>query len=244
MPRLMQPKQHKQRGTTAASSSRSQNQIRVSAQVSDYPEPLPESPPGSSSYHSGNSDEEELQPSEPEAPPEIKRIFHPHSQCSAVFQSFTEYVTSDSPDHNIPIDPTPWKPFRTRLDFEIAEFCELAILNKEMTKTLLSLIRQCGENIKEFTITTQTELEKLWGLASHKCTEFIEDSIVVPYKKENRTFKTFTRPLWEWALSLVQDPRLASVFVWDAEKAYKFNGDAYIRFYHEPWTANAFWRHR
>ncbi|KAJ7849957.1 hypothetical protein B0H14DRAFT_2445266 [Mycena olivaceomarginata] len=115
------------------------------------------------------------------------------------------------------------------------------MLNKEMTKTLLSLIRQCGENIKEFTITTQAELEKLWGLASHKCTEFIEDSIVVPYKKDNRTFKTFTRPLWEWALSLVQDPRLASVFVWDAEKAYKFNGDAYIRFYHEPWTANAFW---
>jgi hypothetical protein len=133
-------------------------------------------------------------------------------------------VTSDSPDHNIPIDPTPWKPFRTRLDFEIAEFCELAMLNKEMTKTLLSLIRQCGENIKEFTITTQTELEKLWGLASHKCTEvksfdlstasrpnnlclkFIEDSIVVPYKKENRTFKTFTRPLWEWALSLVPRP--------------------------------------
>ncbi|KAJ7821747.1 hypothetical protein B0H14DRAFT_2371157, partial [Mycena olivaceomarginata] len=172
---------------------------------------------------------------------EIKHIFHPHSQCSAVFQSFTEYVTSDSPDRKIPIDPTPWKPFRTRLDFEIAEFCELAMLNKEMTKTLLSLIHQCGENIKEFTITTQAELEKLWGLASHKCTEFIEDSIVVPYKKENRTFKTFTRPLWEWALSLVQDPRLASVFVWDAEKAYKFNGDAYIRFYHEPWTANAFW---
>ncbi|KAJ7715170.1 hypothetical protein B0H14DRAFT_3171311 [Mycena olivaceomarginata] len=177
-------------------------------------EPLPESPPGSSSYHSENSDEEELLPLEPEALPEINHF---------------------------------------------AQDLILKMLNKKMTKTLLSLIRQCGENIKEFTITTQTELEKLWGLASHKCTEvksfdlstasrpnnlclkFIEDSIVVPYKKENRTFKTFTHPLWEWALSLVQDPRLASVFVWDAEKAYKFNGDAYIHFYHEPWKANAFW---
>ncbi|KAJ6524306.1 hypothetical protein B0H19DRAFT_1085294 [Mycena capillaripes] len=27
----------------------------------------------------------------------------------------------------------------------------------------------------------------------------------------------------------------------DAEKAYKFNGETYVRFYQEPWTANAFW---
>ncbi|KAJ7668837.1 hypothetical protein B0H17DRAFT_1142390 [Mycena rosella] len=86
-----------------------------------------------------------------------------------------------------------------------------------------------------------SELDKLWGLASHKCTEFVEDTIAVPYKEENRTYKTYTRPIWDWVLSLVQDPRLASCFVWDAEKAYRYNGDTYVRFYHEPWTADAFW---
>ncbi|KAF8145837.1 hypothetical protein K438DRAFT_1781554 [Mycena galopus ATCC 62051] len=176
----------------------------------------PESPShASSSYDNDSSgDEEATKLQEPVAPPDIK------------------------PDHVIPIDPTPWKPFRTRLDFEIAEFCELAMLNEELTKTLLSLIQRCGENFKEFTITSRSELERLWGLASHKCTE---DIITVPYKQENRIFETFTRPIWDWVLSLVQDPRLASCFVWDAEKAYRFTGDIYMRFYHEPWTANAFW---
>ncbi|KAF8142946.1 hypothetical protein K438DRAFT_1784209 [Mycena galopus ATCC 62051] len=67
------------------------------------------------------------------------------------------------------------------------------------------------------------------------------DTITVPYKQANRIFETFTRPIWDWVLSLVQDPRLSSCFVWDAEKAYRFTGDIYMRFYHEPRTANAFW---
>ncbi|KAJ7323605.1 hypothetical protein DFH08DRAFT_1029177 [Mycena albidolilacea] len=200
----------------------------------------PESPPlnslGSPSHHSNNdSDNDEI------PVPKIKGVFHPHSKQPVLFQSFVEYTTSNRSERAVQIDPAPWKPFRTRLDFEVAEFCELAMLNKDMTETLLSLIRRCSENFKDFTITNQSELDKLWSLASHKCTEFVEDSITVPYKKENRTFKTYTRPLWDWVLGLVQDPQLASCFVWDAEKAYKFNGDVYMRFYHEPWTADAFW---
>jgi hypothetical protein len=69
----------------------------------------------------------------------------------------------------------------------------------------------------------------------------VTDEITVPYKGEEKTYNTYTRPLWDWVLSLVQDPRLASSFVWDAEKAYRFDEDAFVRFYHEPWTADAFW---
>lgn len=54
-------------------------------------------------------------------------------------------------------------------------------------------------------------------------------------------YDTCTRPLWEWARNLIQDPGLSSCFVWDAEKAYRFNGETYVRFYQEPWTADAFW---
>ncbi|KAJ7681176.1 hypothetical protein B0H17DRAFT_1161164 [Mycena rosella] len=144
-------------------------------------------------------------------------------------------------NHVPPVNSAPWKPFRTRLDFEVAEFCELAMLNTEMTETLITLIRRCGANIKNFTLVNHAEVGKLWDLASHKCTEFVEDTITVPYKGEPRSFKTYTRPIWDWVLSLVQDPRLASCFVWDAEKVFKYTGDTYVRFYHEPWTANAFW---
>ncbi|KAJ6552133.1 hypothetical protein DFH09DRAFT_1248753 [Mycena vulgaris] len=94
---------------------------------------------------------------------------------------------------------------------------------------------------KYFTLANQRELDELWGLASHKCTAFRKDTIKIQYKTEDKEFDTYTRPLWDWVLSLVQDPRLSACFVWDAEKAYKFNGETYVRFYHEPWTANAFW---
>ncbi|KAJ6625396.1 hypothetical protein B0H10DRAFT_2174251 [Mycena sp. CBHHK59/15] len=138
-----------------------------------------------------------------------------------IFQSFPDYLaTNVSQEHVIPRDEAPWKTFQTRLDFEVAEFCELAMLNTEMTEILIALIQCCGHNIKNFTLTSHAELNKLWALASHKCTEFVEDSITVQYKGENQTFKTYSHPLWDWVLSLVQDPQLSSCF---------------------PWTADAFW---
>ncbi|KAJ7708065.1 hypothetical protein B0H17DRAFT_1156022 [Mycena rosella] len=154
----------------------------------------------------------------PTPPEEVKRIFHPHSKRSPTFQSFNEYVASSVAEQPAPVDDQPWRPFRSQLDFEVAEFCENNMLNKDSTETLISLIRRCGSNPTEFTLANQLR-----------------------YKNEDKEFDTYTRPLWDWVLSLVQDTRLASCFVWDSEKAYKFNGESYIRFYHEPWTADAFW---
>lgn len=71
--------------------------------------------------------------------------------------------------------------------------------------------------------------------------QFEKGAITIQYKREDKTYDTYTRPLWDWARGLLQDPGLASCFVWDAEKVYKFNGESYVRFYHEPWTADAWW---
>ncbi|KAK7059887.1 hypothetical protein R3P38DRAFT_3523832 [Favolaschia claudopus] len=172
--------------------------------------------------------------------PEIKRVFHPNSKRPPIFQSFRDYAQVTRPP--LPNDAEPWQPFRSRLDFEVAEFCELNMLNGEATATLLRLIRRCISAPGEFTLETRRELNELWELASHKCTAFKKGSITVQYTKtEQKTLDTYIRPLWDWTLRIVQDAPLSSCLVWDAEKAYKFNGDSYTRFYHEPWTAEAFW---
>ncbi|KAJ7922455.1 hypothetical protein B0H13DRAFT_2230481 [Mycena leptocephala] len=171
--------------------------------------------------------------------PEIKRVFHPHSKRSPQFQSFKEFVRR--PECAEPTDSQPWRPFRSQLDFEVAEFCETNMLNKDSTQTLISLIQRCNANPQDFTLASQRELDELWELASHKCTEFVRGTVTIKYKDEDKTYDTYVRPLWDWARSLIQDPRLASSFVWDAEKAHKFNGETYFRFYQEPWTADAFW---
>ncbi|KAJ6469116.1 hypothetical protein DFH09DRAFT_1111256 [Mycena vulgaris] len=186
-------------------------------------------------------DDDPERPQSPPPPEEIKRVFHPHSKRSPTFESFNKYVKATMAEQPAASDDQPWLPFRSQLDFEVAEFCENNMLNKNAIETLISLIRRCGSHPNEFTLANQRELDELWGLASHKCTAFRKDTIKIQYKTEDKEFDTYTRPLWDWVLSLVQDPRLSACFVWDAEKAYKFNGETYVRFYHEPWTADAFW---
>ncbi|KAJ6628855.1 hypothetical protein B0H10DRAFT_2260023 [Mycena sp. CBHHK59/15] len=172
---------------------------------------------------------------------DIKRVFHPHSRHSVVFQSFDAYMTSNVAERSVPPNPQPWRPFRSQLDFEVAEFCEENLLNRDTTGNLISLIRCCMLNPDDFTLKSQRELDELWELASYKCTAFEKGTITIKYKKEDKTFDTYVRPLWKWTLSLIRDPHLATCFVWDSEKAYRFNGESYVRFYREPWTANAFW---
>ncbi|KAJ7111639.1 hypothetical protein C8R43DRAFT_1091525 [Mycena crocata] len=172
---------------------------------------------------------------------DIKRVFHPHSKRDVTFQSFSDYVSENIAERVVPTDKKPWEPFRSQLDFEVAEFCENNMLNKGAIETLISLIRRCMFNPDAFTLNGHREVDELWELASHKCTAFERGAITIQYKKEDRTFDTYTRPLWNWARHLVEDPRLVSTLVWDAEKVHKFNGDTYVRFYHEPWTADGFW---
>jgi hypothetical protein len=47
--------------------------------------------------------------------------------------------------------------------------------------------------------------------------------------------------LWDWAMDLVKNPLLASHFVWDSCRLTKFNGTEWVRFVHEPWTADRLW---
>lgn len=55
------------------------------------------------------------------------------------------------------------------------------------------------------------------------------------------TYSVPHRPLWEWVIDLVQDPQLATLFHWDAERVYWWNGQSSTCIFNEPWTADAFW---
>ncbi|KAJ7248079.1 hypothetical protein C8J57DRAFT_1438022 [Mycena rebaudengoi] len=175
---------------------------------------------------------------------DIKREFHPHSQRKATLQSLQDYRTSESSAcRGPPTNQQPWLPFRTRLDFEVSEFAQEAMLNQNQVNTLVSLIRRCAAYIDGFTLTNHADMNKQWDLASKKCTQFQKFDITVPDRKGEgeQTFEMHARPLWDWARDLIQDPSLSSYFVWDAERAYKYDGDKFVRFFTEPWTANALW---
>ncbi|KAJ7327972.1 hypothetical protein DFH08DRAFT_940723 [Mycena albidolilacea] len=88
----------------------------------------------------------------------------------------------------------------------------------------------------------QHELKKL-------ATDFIRNQskiyntpkILMPYKTRDQTFEMYACPLWDWAMDIVQDRRLADFFCWDAEQCYIFDGTKWQCFYTEPCTAEAMW---
>jgi hypothetical protein len=66
----------------------------------------------------------------------------------------------------------------------------------------------------------------------------------VPFRGVDQTFLLFHRSLWDWVTDLLQDPQVGPNFVFDAQRLSKFNGENFVRFIHEPWTANAFWEYQ
>ncbi|KAF7973288.1 hypothetical protein HWV62_15663 [Athelia sp. TMB] len=187
---------------------------------------------------------------------DIRTEYHPRTGRAARVARFDEYGREETTPSTRPIDETPWAPFfRTRLDFELAEVMQEAALNREQISRLISLIHQAGSHKdgQGFTITSYSDLKTSWDNAAavlstpHDMdqavlsTPFIPRTVSVPYKQSERSYDLHFRPLMRWALSLVDHPRLAHEFRWDAERISKFDGHKWQRVYHEPWTAEDWW---
>ncbi|KAG1899028.1 uncharacterized protein F5891DRAFT_1190206 [Suillus fuscotomentosus] len=174
----------------------------------------------------------------------FKTEYHPNSGRAPAIETFSTFghpVEAEASSTPI-VDNTPWQPFTCRADFEFAELAHQAALNKDQTDKMLQLIWQIAEGQAKFTFRSHTEVSKAWDRAATQMTTFEKHVISVPYKKEEIEFDVHTRPLWDWAMDLLQDPLLAPHFVWDAQRLYKHDGTDFKRFIHEPWTADRWWR--
>ncbi|KAJ3500219.1 hypothetical protein NLJ89_g9890 [Agrocybe chaxingu] len=176
---------------------------------------------------------------------DIKIKHHPASGKPDEYYHFDDYNPKSDirlKQASIPVDHKPWKPFRTRLDFEIAEIILDTHMNSKQTKTLLSLIRCCIETPEGFTIRNVKDLSDTWTFAhTTKTSGFEYRDITVPYKGEQLVYDMYTRPLFNWCFDLLQDKSLVPLFHWNAEKHFKFDGDRFERFYNELWTGKAWW---
>ncbi|KAG2092954.1 uncharacterized protein F5147DRAFT_747983 [Suillus discolor] len=129
---------------------------------------------------------------------DIKVKYHPHSELPSTVHHFSDFSCSCSSEDQVPRNNSPWEPFRTRLDFEVAEIALEAAMTEEQTNQLLDLIHRSASGKDIFMLQSYDEVHSL-------------------------------------------DHRLAPHFVFDAQRLSKFNGEQFVRFIDEPWTANAFW---
>ncbi|KAF8884262.1 hypothetical protein CPB84DRAFT_1685948 [Gymnopilus junonius] len=179
-------------------------------------------------------------------PDDIKICFHPNSHQATQFFHFEGY---QGPHYARPMESDastprarPWAPFRTRLNFEIAELMLESHLNTKQVDVLLSLFQKAINHPDDFTLSRARDLEKIWAEARQtRGTGFEHKTITVPYKKAEIPFQVSVRPLWSWIMELVDDPNLVPLFWWDAERHYRYGGKEWERFVDEPWMANDWW---
>jgi hypothetical protein len=97
---------------------------------------------------------------------DIKTEYHPSSGRATEIHHFEDYRLYTDHEQSVPPTAEPWKPFQTRLDFEVAELALQAALTKEQIDTLLSLMHKCADGSDILTLTSSQELNETWNQAS------------------------------------------------------------------------------
>ncbi|KAG1834628.1 hypothetical protein DFJ58DRAFT_670597 [Suillus subalutaceus] len=147
----------------------------------------------------------------------FKTEYHPKSGCATTIETFSTFGRKQ--DQWLPIiDEEPWQLFSCRADFEFAELAHNAALNKDHTDELLRLIWRIAEGHVKFTFKSHRDVSSAWDRAASQMTPFEKHTITARHKREDLTFDVYTRPLWDWALDLLQDPLLAPHFPWTADR--------------------------
>ncbi|KAG2159321.1 uncharacterized protein EDB93DRAFT_1237492 [Suillus bovinus] len=104
---------------------------------------------------------------------------------------------------------------------------------------LIGLI--CRTALEKFSVTDYNGICKMWDAASSHHANFKKEVISVPHRDQEHNFDVWYRPLWDWACDLLKDPHLGLHFMFHAQRLYKYDRQDFVRFFDEPWTANAFW---
>ncbi|KAG1829439.1 hypothetical protein EV424DRAFT_1470719 [Suillus variegatus] len=109
---------------------------------------------------------------------------------------FSEFTRHHPTEDTIPCSASPWEPFRTRLDFEVAEIVLAAAMMKDQTNQLFELVRRTASAKEDFTLQSHNEVRTLWKMASKRFTP-------VSHVGEAHEYKMYSHCLWSWALDLI-----------------------------------------
>ncbi|KAG2031803.1 hypothetical protein BDR03DRAFT_875141 [Suillus americanus] len=174
----------------------------------------------------------------------IKVEYHPKSGILTKVQAFgnfkcqpAHYSSWLAPDP----DTCPWRPFKSRLEFNVAEIALEVALNNEQTDHLLDICRRCVQKSEKFTFHNHKDVRDKWDAASQHLMGFTKDVISIPFADRSWDYDVYYRDLWEWATDLLHDPYLFPHFHFDAQRLSKFNGQTFKHFVDEPFTAQHFW---
>ncbi|KAG1879315.1 hypothetical protein C8R48DRAFT_744923 [Suillus tomentosus] len=173
---------------------------------------------------------------------DIKMEHHPSSNIEAEVYAFNDFKHRPAVPLEPPSNTEPWRPFHSRLEFEVAELALEAGLNNEQTDQLIKICHCCAIGKEIFTFKNHKVIHVKWEAASFHITKvFTKEVISVPYDGKTWNFDLHYRDLWGLASDLLGDPHIFPHFTFDAQHLSKFDGETFIRFIDEPYTAQDFW---
>ncbi|KAG1842596.1 hypothetical protein F4604DRAFT_1689833 [Suillus subluteus] len=129
-----------------------------------------------------------------------------------------------------PPDGQPWSPFKSRLEFEIAEIMLEVGFNNQQTDRLIKLCHRCAVGKEKLTFKNHKDIHNVWEAASHRITKFTKEVVSVPFTgdEELQEYDMHYRDLWELAADMLRNPWLFPHFTFDAHPL-------------EPFTARDIW---
>ncbi|TFK19099.1 hypothetical protein FA15DRAFT_709284 [Coprinopsis marcescibilis] len=94
---------------------------------------------------------------------DIQITSHPNARKLIVMSHFSDYQPGLSADYNLnSVYQEPWRPFRMRTDFEIAELAQDTCMNKKQVQQLISLVKHCVSKPEIFTLIDEQDLTTTW----------------------------------------------------------------------------------
>ncbi|KAG0694025.1 hypothetical protein DFH29DRAFT_985372 [Suillus ampliporus] len=169
--------------------------------------------------------------------------YHPSSGIETKIHSFDTFQRRPAMS-SVPLpDAQPWLPFKSRLEFEVAELALEVGLNNHQTDRLVKLCHRCAIGKEKFSFKNHKDIHSMWEAASHRITKFTKEVISVPYSGDNesREYEIHYHDLWELATDMLRNPQLFPHFTFDAHRFSKFDGNTFVPFVDEPFTAKDIW---
>ncbi|KAJ3563065.1 hypothetical protein NP233_g9182 [Leucocoprinus birnbaumii] len=171
-------------------------------------------------------------------PPDIRVEYHPKSHRPPLESILEEFRPPNPTPSFFPEGTTAWSPFKTMSEYQFAQIVLEGSLNRRQTTMLCELYQRCLSGKDTFGFHNAGDLERVMKDVGTVMPSVQERTMTSSFNNLSIEYDFWFTDLWEWAMHLVRSPILASDFTWDAEKLYKYEGDHYVRFYDEPWTAD------
>ncbi|KAF9470013.1 hypothetical protein BDZ94DRAFT_1329905 [Collybia nuda] len=149
--------------------------------------------------------------------------YHPNSCRSPLTESFSQYISQNTATPPI-CNRQPWLPFHSEAEFTFAEITLQTAMSNKQLDALIAVVHKLIKGGEAFKLKSHRDVQDLWDGASKSLTPFVKHIVTVPYHNQEKEFEFWGCSLWDWATNIMEDPRLAAVFEWDAKRLYRFDG--------------------